>query len=117
MDAPIRERAGEPQMAQLAGLVAPHFTVFYYDRRGRGDSTDTQPYAIEREIEDTKILKYLHSIGLDTLGKIQQTFQPMLRVGTPADPLYPVRRGDYGAPAGHGNENPIAVCDSLYPQH
>ena len=28
------------------------FTVFRYDRRGRGDSGDTQPYAVEREIED-----------------------------------------------------------------
>lgn len=29
-----------------------HFTVFNYDRRGRGDSGDTLPYAVEREIED-----------------------------------------------------------------
>ena len=38
--------------AQLAALLAPHFTVFNYDRRGRGDSGDTAPYAVEREIED-----------------------------------------------------------------
>jgi pimeloyl-ACP methyl ester carboxylesterase len=30
--------------------------VFHYDRRGRGDSTDTQPYAVEREIEDIEAL-------------------------------------------------------------
>ena len=30
----------------------PHFTVFAYDRRGRGDSEDTPPYSPEREIED-----------------------------------------------------------------
>jgi pimeloyl-ACP methyl ester carboxylesterase len=36
----------------LAGLLAPHFTVFRYDRRGRGSSGDTEPYAVEREIED-----------------------------------------------------------------
>ncbi|HEV8557734.1 MAG TPA: alpha/beta hydrolase, partial [Actinophytocola sp.] len=36
----------------LAELLAPHFTVFGYDRRGRGDSGDTQPWAVEREIED-----------------------------------------------------------------
>lgn len=29
-----------------------HFTVYTYDRRGRGESTDTQPYSTEREIED-----------------------------------------------------------------
>ena len=32
--------------------LAKHFTVFNYDRRGRGDSGDTTPYAVEREIED-----------------------------------------------------------------
>ena len=39
-------------MPQLAELLAPHFTVYNYDRRGRGDSGDTQPYALTREIED-----------------------------------------------------------------
>lgn len=38
--------------AELAELLADDFTVFNYDRRGRGDSGDTQPYSIEREIED-----------------------------------------------------------------
>ena len=36
----------------LAALMADRFTVFTYDRRGRGDSGDTQPYAVQREIED-----------------------------------------------------------------
>jgi len=39
-------------MPKLAPLLAPHFTVFLYDRRGRGDSGDTAPYAVEREIDD-----------------------------------------------------------------
>jgi len=43
-------------MPKLAPLLAPHFTVFSYDRRGRGDSGDTAPYAVEREIEDIKAL-------------------------------------------------------------
>jgi pimeloyl-ACP methyl ester carboxylesterase len=38
--------------AQLAELLAEDFTVLNYDRRGRGDSDDTPPYAIEREVED-----------------------------------------------------------------
>ena len=38
--------------APLAALLAPDFTVLNYDRRGRGDSGDTQPYAVEREVED-----------------------------------------------------------------
>jgi pimeloyl-ACP methyl ester carboxylesterase len=36
----------------LANLLADHFTVYFYDRRGRGDSGDVQPYAPEREFED-----------------------------------------------------------------
>jgi hypothetical protein len=36
----------------LAELLAEDFTVLNYDRRGRGDSGDTAPYAVEREIED-----------------------------------------------------------------
>ncbi len=42
--------------APLAALLAPHFTVFSYDRRGRGASGDTPPYAVEREVEDLKAL-------------------------------------------------------------
>jgi len=38
--------------APLAELLSADLTVFNYDRRGRGDSGDTQPYAIEREVED-----------------------------------------------------------------
>jgi len=46
----------DPETAQLAALLAPHLTVFHYDRRGRGDSTDTRPSAVEREIEDIEAL-------------------------------------------------------------
>jgi pimeloyl-ACP methyl ester carboxylesterase len=42
--------------AQLAKLLESHFTVINYDRRGRGASGDTLPYAIEREIEDLEAL-------------------------------------------------------------
>ncbi|MGZ3668087.1 MAG: alpha/beta fold hydrolase [Ktedonobacterales bacterium] len=38
--------------AELARLLSERFTVYNYDRRGRGDSGDTPPYAVEREIED-----------------------------------------------------------------
>lgn len=38
--------------APLAQELVPDFTVLNYDRRGRGPSGDTPPYAIEREIED-----------------------------------------------------------------
>ncbi len=59
-------------MRPTAEELAKHFTVFNYDRRGRGDSGDTTPYAVEREIEDIGALiaeaggtasVYAHSSG------------------------------------------------------
>jgi pimeloyl-ACP methyl ester carboxylesterase len=44
-------RANSP-FGDLADLLAKDFTVVRYDRRGRGDSTDTPPYAPAREVED-----------------------------------------------------------------
>ena len=38
--------------APLAAALAKHHTVFNYDRRGRGGSGDSAPYAVEREVED-----------------------------------------------------------------
>lgn len=43
-------------MEGLAALLNQQFTVYTYDRRGRGESGDTQPYAVEREIEDIEAL-------------------------------------------------------------
>src|SRR5687767_10913154 len=40
----------------LANELAKHFTVYNFDRRGRGQSGDTAPYAVEREIEDIDAL-------------------------------------------------------------
>jgi pimeloyl-ACP methyl ester carboxylesterase len=37
-------------------LLAAEFSVYTYDRRGRGDSGDTHPYAVEREIEDLEVV-------------------------------------------------------------
>jgi pimeloyl-ACP methyl ester carboxylesterase len=54
----FEHRAWESETAKLAALplLSEHFTVIHYDRRGRGDSTNTQPYALEREIEDIEAL-------------------------------------------------------------
>jgi pimeloyl-ACP methyl ester carboxylesterase len=38
----------------LARRLAAGFEVYAYDRRGRGDSGETPPYAVEREIEDLR---------------------------------------------------------------
>lgn len=48
-----RKLSGE---SNLAIMLAKKFTVFFYDRRGRGESTDTKPYAVQREIEDIEAL-------------------------------------------------------------
>jgi len=42
--------------SELAKLLAPHFTVCGFDRRGRGESGDTLPYAVDREIDDIEAL-------------------------------------------------------------
>jgi pimeloyl-ACP methyl ester carboxylesterase len=54
----FEQRALDTETAQLAvlPLMKQHFTVYHYDRRGRGASSDTQPYAVEREIEDIEAL-------------------------------------------------------------
>jgi len=52
---------GAGPMDALAERLAEHFTVLTYDRRGRGESTDTPPYAIDREVEDLSAL-------IDTAG-------------------------------------------------
>src|SRR4051812_9346948 len=63
----VYDRSGEgPALINVLGATATRalaaqqgeanvtmpFTVFTYDRRGRGDSGDTAPYAVEREVED-----------------------------------------------------------------
>jgi pimeloyl-ACP methyl ester carboxylesterase len=47
----LNDRA-DPVMSGLAAGLSRRLTVFSYDRRGRGGSGDTQPYAVEREVED-----------------------------------------------------------------
>ena len=43
-------------MPGLAELLAQNFTVYTYDRRGRGQSSNGRPYALEREVEDIDAL-------------------------------------------------------------
>lgn len=54
----FEQRAMDSETSKLAALplLSQHFTVYHYDRRGRGDSTDTPPYAVKREVEDIEAL-------------------------------------------------------------
>ncbi|WIY06220.1 alpha/beta hydrolase [Amycolatopsis mongoliensis] len=55
VDGAMCYRGSSPNDA-LAKELAAHFTVHTYDRRGRGESADTGPYAVEREVEDVAAL-------------------------------------------------------------
>jgi pimeloyl-ACP methyl ester carboxylesterase len=43
-------------MTHLAELLSPHFKVYIYDRRGRGESGNSRAYAVDREVEDIDAL-------------------------------------------------------------
>ncbi len=51
-----QHRASDQSMQQLAARLAPQFTVVQYDRRGRGGSTDTLPFSVDREVDDIEAL-------------------------------------------------------------
>jgi pimeloyl-ACP methyl ester carboxylesterase len=53
-------------MTPLAELLATDFTVYRYDRRGRGGSGDTSPYAVAREVEDLEAV--IAAAGGSALG-------------------------------------------------
>lgn len=56
VDGALQHRAFDPRTAELAAVLAEQFTVFNYDRRGRGDSGDTPPYAVAHELQDLEAL-------------------------------------------------------------
>jgi pimeloyl-ACP methyl ester carboxylesterase len=49
-------RAFDQRTQELAALLAPRLTVYNYDRRGRGESGESGPWAVEREVEDLAAL-------------------------------------------------------------
>ncbi|GII59741.1 alpha/beta hydrolase [Planotetraspora thailandica] len=55
VDGAMCHRAAGP-MRPLASLLRDAFTIYVYDRRGRGESSDTSPYAVAREVEDLQAL-------------------------------------------------------------
>jgi pimeloyl-ACP methyl ester carboxylesterase len=92
-------------LAGLAELLSPSFTVCNYDRRGRGDSGDTLPYAVQREVEDIDAvagaaggsaflfgsssgaaLAMEAAIALDSITKLALWEPPFLPEGAPKPP-------------------------------
>lgn len=55
VDGAMCSRAFGPSK-KLAALLVNHFTVYTYDRRGRNESGNTQPYAADKEVEDLEAL-------------------------------------------------------------
>ena len=100
-------------MRPTAEGLAKRFTVFNYDRRGRGGSGDTRPYAIEREIEDMGALVaeaggtasvYGHSSGAGLVLHAAAAGLPIDKIALHDPPFAPdgdeeARRGarEYGA--------------------
>ncbi len=85
-------------MHPTAEELAKHFTVFNYDRRGRGDSGDTAPYAVEREIEDLGALiaedggrasVYGHSSGVVLALRAAAAGLPIARLVVHEPPFTP----------------------------
>jgi pimeloyl-ACP methyl ester carboxylesterase len=85
-------------MRPTAEELANHFTVFNYDRRGRGDSSDTAPYAVEREIEDIGALAaeaggtafvYGHSSGAGLVLHAAAYGLPLVKIALHDPPYAP----------------------------
>ena len=95
--------------ADLASELATDHTVILYDRRGRGESGDTAPYAIEREVEDLAALVALCPAPVTVFGYSSGAqlallaaasgvsfdrlvmFEPPYRFGSPVDVSAPGR--------------------------
>ena len=93
---------------KLAGLLAQGFTVINYDRRGRGASSDSAAYAVEREIEDIAAL-IEHAGGSASLFGSSSGSVLALRAAAAGlevdrlalyEPPFAVADADFGPPAG-----------------
>lgn len=103
--------------SDLADFLAPHFTVFNHDRRGRGESGDTPPYAVARELEDLAVLiaeaggaaaLYGISSGGALALEAAAAGLPVTRVAA-YEPPYLTTRTDRDAQAGHTDRIPELI--------
>jgi len=108
----------------LVTLLAENFTVYTFDRRGKGDSPETRPYAVEHEIEDLAALVaeaggasgvYGHSSGaiLGIEAAAAGVHITRLAVYEPpytADPEHPAPADDLGLQAALDSGDPVAAA-------
>jgi pimeloyl-ACP methyl ester carboxylesterase len=82
----------------LAEHLGDRYTVYRFDRRGRGDSGDTPPWSVQREVEDLaavaaasgeKPLVYGHSSGASLALESAASGVPMLKLAVYEPPYAP----------------------------
>jgi pimeloyl-ACP methyl ester carboxylesterase len=97
--------------APLAAFLAPRFTVFTYDRRGRGGSGDTAPsapYTIDREVEDLAAMIRAAGGSASVFGFSSGA---MLALTAAARGLAITRLALYDLPPGQSPEHAAALAD------
>ena len=101
----------------LAAALEGEYTVYIYDRRGRGESGDTAPYAVEREIEDLAAViaatagpayVFGQSSGGALVLAAAASGVPMTKVGAYESPFVGLRPGKDGEPRDY-----LAELDAL----
>ena len=100
----------------LANELAHEYRVYNFDRRGRGHSGDTDPYSVEREIEDVgtllaaanaPVLVYGHSAGAALALRAAAAGVPIAKLAladppfTPRDEQAEAAKAEYAAQAAH----------------
>ena len=103
VDGATAHRAVNPVNAEVGRLLGDSFRTYVYDRRGRGGSGDTAPYAIQREIEDIAAL-------------IEDAGQPAIVFGWSSGSLLALDAAAAGLPiAGLALFEPPVVVDDVRP--
>lgn len=97
----------------LADELAQYFTVYNFDRRGRGQSGDTKPYTVEREVEDVSALiayanepvfMYGHSAGSALALRAAATSLNITKLALADPPFTPRSKDDEAAKAEHAEQ-------------
>jgi pimeloyl-ACP methyl ester carboxylesterase len=97
----------------LAMELAKHFTVYNFDRRGRGQSGDTEPYVVEREVEDVgalisyakePVFMYGHSAGSALAIRAAVAGLEIAKLALADPPYTPAGENDEAAKAEHAQQ-------------